>query len=99
MYITYQEKDGTDKSSCAPCYLDGTGGWGCPVVGGDGPTGGSKVTSCVSMCDALCAGPPACPPTLQPPPPPPPASPGIMRTSSPKDKMLLAPIPVPVPTL
>merc|ERR1719281_1782706 len=36
---------------------------------------------------------------MAPPPPPPPASPGVVTVSSPKDKMLLAPMPIPVPTL
>lgn len=99
MYITYQTEAGEDKSSCAPCHIDGSGGWGCPAVGGAGPTAGTSVTSCVSQCDVICPGPPACPPTVQPPPPPPPPSPGLIKTSSPGDLMLSAPAPWPMPTI
>lgn len=100
MFITYKDDKGTDKSSCGPCALDGAGGWGCPAVGGPGPTPGSKVTSCVSQCDVICPGPPACPPTVAPPPPPPPPSPGLPRTRLDDDKeMVSAPAPWPVPTV
>eukprot|EP00747_Dinoflagellata_sp_TGD_P167765 gnl/TRDRNA2_/TRDRNA2_192821_c0_seq1.p1 gnl/TRDRNA2_/TRDRNA2_192821_c0~~gnl/TRDRNA2_/TRDRNA2_192821_c0_seq1.p1 ORF type:complete len:433 (-),score=73.08 gnl/TRDRNA2_/TRDRNA2_192821_c0_seq1:52-1350(-) len=99
MFIAYNEKDGQPKSSCAPCYVDGTGGFSCPEVGGAGPTDGSKVTFCNSQCDSPCPGPPLCPPTVAPPPPPPPPSPGVVQVSSPKDKMLVAPMPVQLPTV
>lgn len=99
MFISYLDKDDKPRASCAPCQLSGSGGWGCPKTGGPGPVGGSKVTSCISQCDVLCAGPPACPPTIAPPPPPPlQQSPGLPDGSSPEDKMLTAPVPwIPLP--
>jgi hypothetical protein len=93
MYIEYEDK-GLSRASCAPCQLEGTGGWGCPEVGGEGPISGTKVKSCLSQCDVICAGPPACPPTVAPPPPPPPQqSPGLPMVSAPEDEMLNAPGP------
>lgn len=93
MYIEYEDK-GQSRASCAPCQLEGTGGWGCPAVGAEGPISGTKVKSCLSQCDVLCAGPPACPPTVAPPPPPPPQqSPGLPMVSSAEDEMLNAPAP------
>lgn len=99
MYIAYEDSAGEPRASCAPCELSGSGGWGCPVVGEAGPAAGSKVSSCLSQCDVLCAGPPACPPTVAPPPPPPPQqSPGLPDTSSPADTMVTAPVPwLPIP--
>merc|ERR1719261_1120341 len=99
MFIAYKDKDGEDKASCGPCQLQGSGGWGCPSVGGTGPVDGSTVVSCLSQCDVLCAGPPACPPTVAPPPPPPPPAPGIQGVSSPEDVMLSAPAPIAMPTV
>jgi len=99
MFISYKDKDGQPRASCGPCELSGTGGWGCPPNGGQGPVDGSTVTSCLSQCDVICAGPPACPPTVAPPPPPPlQQSPGLPDTSSPADKMVTAPVPwLPLP--
>jgi hypothetical protein len=99
MFISYKDSNDEPRASCAPCELSGSGGWGCPPVGGDGPAAGSKVTFCISQCDVLCAGPPACPPTVAPPPPPPPQqSPGLPDTASPADKMVTAPVPwLPLP--
>merc|ERR1719247_2972769 len=99
MFIAYKDSNGKPRASCGPCELAGSGGWGCPAVGSQGPADGSKITSCISQCDVLCAGPPACPPTVAPPPPPPPQqSPGMPDTASPADKMLIAPVPwLPLP--
>jgi len=99
MFIAYTDSENRPRASCGPCELAGSGGWGCPPNGGPGPADGSKVTSCLSQCDVLCAGPPACPPTVAPPPPPPPQqSPGLPDTSSPEQKMLTAPVPwLPLP--
>lgn len=99
MFISYDDADGNPRASCGPCALAGSGGWGCPKNGAPGPAAGSKVTSCLSQCDVLCAGPPACPPTVAPPPPPPlQQSPGLPDTDSPADKMLTAPVPwLPLP--
>jgi len=99
MFISYRDHEDNPRASCGPCELSGSGGWGCPAVGGQGPADGSKVTSCLSQCDVLCAGPPACPPTVAPPPPPPPQqSPGLPDNASPEDVMLTAPVPwLPLP--
>lgn len=99
MFIAYEDSAGEQKSSCGPCQVDGTGTWGCPAKGQQGPVDGSKVVSCLSQCDVLCAGPPACPPTVAPPPPPPPPSPGIVKVASPEDQMLSAPAPFASPTV
>jgi hypothetical protein len=98
MFVAYEDKSGVKHSSCGPCQLQGSGGWGCPAVGEAGPVQDSKVVSCLSQCDVLCTGPPGCPPTVAPPPPPPPPSPGIVASSSPEHKMLSAPAPFLVPT-
>lgn len=98
MFIAYEDEAGKRQSSCGPCQLKGSGGWGCPPVGQEGPVEGSSVVSCLSQCDVLCAGPPGCPPTVAPPPPPPPPSPGAMRVSSPQHEMLSAPAPFLAPT-
>merc|ERR1719449_387930 len=98
MFIAYEDADGQSKSSCGPCNLGGTGGWGCPATGGPGPLDGSTVTSCLSQCDVFCMGPPDCPPTVAPPPPLPPPSPGIVTVESEPRKlpaaMLKAPLPI-----
>lgn len=104
MFIAYEDTDGKERTSCGPCEVQGSGGWGCPAVGGDGPVAGSKVKSCFSQCDVLCAGPPACPPTVAPPPPPPPPSPGIITNAldpgtNPETEMLSAPSHQLVPTV
>lgn len=99
MFISYKESDGNHKSSCGPCYVAGTGGWGCPAVGDAGPSDGSEVTFCLSQCDAICPGPPACPPTVAPPPPPPPPSPGLPDVDAPANKVMLAPAPYALPTV
>jgi len=93
MFVAYEDQAGKKLSSCGPCQLQGSGGWGCPAVGNAGPIQGSTVSSCLSQCDTLCAGPPACPPTVAPPPPPPPPSPGVVRVSSPAHEMLSVPGP------
>lgn len=99
MFISYNDADGNPRASCGPCELSGSGGWGCPKTGSQGPADGSTVTSCLSQCDVICAGPPACPPTVAPPPPPPlQQSPGLPDTDSPEDKMVTAPVPwLPLP--
>lgn len=99
MYLQYTKEDGSAKSTCGPCAIDGTGGWGCPPIGGAGPEDGSKVGYCVSQCDVICMGPPDCPPTVAPPPPPPPPAPGVVTTFSDPNKMLLAPAPYDMPTV
>jgi len=99
MYIQYAKDDGEGKSTCGPCTVDGTGGWGCPPVDGPGPEDGSKVTFCSSQCDVICSGPPDCPPTVAPPPPPPPPAPGVVTVGSDPNKMLLAPAPYDMPTV
>lgn len=99
MYLQYEKEDGSAKSTCGPCAVDGTGGWGCPPIGGAGPEDGSKVSYCMSQCDVICMGPPDCPPTVAPPPPPPPPAPGVVRVSSPADEMLKAPAPFDMPTV
>jgi len=98
MFIAYEDEAGEKHSSCGPCKLQGSGGWGCPAAGQAGPAQGSKVVSCLSQCDVLCSGPPACPPTVAPPPPPPPPSPGVVRVSSPQHDMVNAPAPFDLPT-
>lgn len=98
MFIAYEDQKGERRSSCGPCQLQGSGGWGCPPVDGEGPVDGSRVLSCLSQCDVLCAGPPACPPTVAPPLPPPPPSPGVWRSSSPEHQMVSAPAPFVTPT-
>jgi len=99
MYIQYTKEDGSSKSTCGPCAVDGTGGWGCPPVGGAGPEDGSKVGYCMSQCDVICMGPPDCPPTVAPPPPPPPPSPGVVTVASDPNEMLKAPAPFDMPTV
>jgi len=99
MYIAYEKEDGFAKSTCGPCAVDGTGGWGCPPVGGAGPEDGSKVTYCMSQCDVICMGPPDCPPTVAPPPPPPPPAPGVVTVASDPNEMLKAPAPYDMPTV
>lgn len=91
MHISYKDQNGEDHGSCGPCELQGSGSWGCPAYGAEGPVKNSKVYSCVSQCAVLCSGPPSCPPTVAPPPPPPPPSPGLAKVSSPADVMLSAP--------
>lgn len=98
MWVSYELEDGTHKSTCGPCEIEGTGGWGCPAVGGAGPEDGSKVTFCESQCDVICWGPPDCPPTVAPPPPPPPPSPGVVQTETDPKNMLQAPVPMDLPT-
>lgn len=93
MFTAYKDKDDKERGACGPCQLSGSGGWGCPLEGAPGPEDGSKVISCMSQCDTLCAGPPNCPPTMAPPPPPPPPSPGISDTAAASDVMLSAPAP------
>merc|ERR1719161_3398198 len=100
MWIAYETEEGESKTTCGPCEVEGTGGWACPAAGDPGPTGaGSKVSACLSQCDTICPGPPDCMPTVAPPPPPPPPSPGVIRTDSPKDEMLKAPLPIAMPTV
>merc|ERR1719247_3070778 len=99
MFIAYTDSNGEKKGSCGPCEVRGSGGWGCPSVGGPGPVAGSTVNSCLSQCDVLCAGPPACPPTVAPPPPPPPPSPGVPDGALPENEMLSAPAPIAMPTV
>jgi len=89
MFVSYED-GGVKKSSCAPCELAGVGGWDCPAVDGPGPGFNTKVTGCSSMCVAP-------PPTPPPPPPPGQNSPGIVRTTLPKNQMVDAPFPVPPP--
>lgn len=96
MFIAYKDGKGKRKSTCGPCYVSGTGGWGCPQVGGPGPEPDSKVYHCLSQCDVLCHGPPHCPPTAAPPPLPPPPSPGIVETAADPSEIMLAPRPIPV---
>ena len=45
----YKTKDGVQKSTCGPCFVSGTGGFGCPPAGGPGPEGDSTVTRADSM--------------------------------------------------
>lgn len=98
MFMAYQLEDGTKKTMCGPCYVSGTGGWGCPDIGGKGPVAGSKMIYCFSQCDVLCTGPPDCPPTVAPPPPPPPPSPGLVATRSGNNALLGRPgLPPPNP--
>merc|ERR1719324_557246 len=99
MYLQYTKEDGSAKSTCGPCAVDGTGGWGCPPIGGAGPEDGSKVTYCMSQCDVICMGPPDCPPTVAPPPPPPPPAPGVVTVASDPNEMLKAPAPYDMPTV
>lgn len=99
MHMTYTMEDGSSKATCAPCFVTGTGGWGCPASGSDGPEKGSKVSGCLSQCDVICMGPPDCAPTLAPPPLPPPPSPGVVRTVGDKDSMESAPFPFALPTI
>jgi hypothetical protein len=99
MWLAYEKDDGTKKSTCGPCFISGTGGFGCPAAGGPGPESGSKITSCVDQCAVICPGPPGCPPTAVPPPPPPPPSPGVVQTAASPDSMLIAPAPVAMPTI
>jgi len=99
MFIAFENEKGESQSSCGPCEVQGTGGWGCPTTGGPGPLSGTTVKSCLSQCDVLCTGPPACPPTVVPPPPPPPPSPGAVKVSAKEDEMVSAPAPWVVPTV
>lgn len=98
MFMAY-EVNGETKTSCAPCEVAGTGTWGCPADGEEGPVAGSKVKNCLSQCDVLCTGPPACPPTVAPPPPPPPPAPGIYHSDISADTMVSAPIAMALPTV
>jgi len=94
MYLAFEDEKGEQKGTCGPCALTGSGNWGCPSHGDPGPEAGTKIISCMSQCDVLCAGPPACPPTVAPPPPPPPPSPGIVKVSlDDPQKMISAPAP------
>lgn len=93
------EVNGETKTSCAPCEVAGTGTWGCPADGEEGPVAGSKVKNCLSQCDVLCTGPPACPPTVAPPPPPPPPAPGVYHSDVSADTMVSAPIAMALPTV
>lgn len=99
MFIAYEDEKGQSKSSCGPCALQGSGGWGCPATGDQGPEAGSKVKSCLSQCAVICPGPPDCPPTVAPPPLPPPPAPGVVKVSSPADEMLSAPAAIALPTV
>lgn len=92
MYISYEDKAGTTNGFCGACEMQGSGSWGCPMLGSPGPVDGSTVTSCLSQCDKPCAGPPDCAPTMMPPPPPPPPSPGLTKVDAPGDAMLSAPM-------
>merc|ERR1719281_1984060 len=95
--MAYENSEGVKKSTCGPCFVSGTGGFGCPAAGGPGPESGSTLTACVDQCAVICPGPPGCPPTAAPPPPPP--SPGVVQTSADPDAMLIAPAPVAMPTI
>lgn len=100
MHLKYKQADGTIKTSCAPCFVSGTGGWGCPANGEAGPWEGSTVAGCVSQCDSICPGPPNCPPTIVPPPPLPNPAPGVAKTALKDQKeLLIAPAPFAMPTL
>jgi len=99
MFTAYTLEDGTTKSVCGPCYVSGTGGYGCPSTGGPGPEAGSTLTFCREQCGALCMGPPDCAPTVAPPPPPPPPSPGIITTATDSKTMVNAPVPIDIPTV
>jgi hypothetical protein len=99
MWMAYETTDGKKKSTCGPCFVSGTGGFGCPAAGGPGPEDGSTVDTCLDQCMVICAGPPDCPPTVAPPPPPPPPSPGVVQTYVPPDEMVIAPAPYAMPTI
>lgn len=81
MFLTYTDKSGIAKGSCGPCELEGSGTWGCPLAGAEGPEDGSVVTSCRSQC--LGHGSRA--EDGEPP------SPGVAKTRSPPGKMIAAP--------
>merc|ERR1719160_1402001 len=98
MFIAYKVGN-KKKTVCGPCYVSGTGGWGCPKKGGPGPEPDSTVYHCKSKCSKRCHGPPHCPPTVAPPPDPPPPSPGIISTAADPAEIRHAPWPsMPMPT-
>lgn len=93
MFVAFEDSKGQNKAQCGPCSLPGSGTWGCPVLGAEGPEDGSKVLSCASQCDEPCVGgPPKCPPTPETTSAGPvAASPGVGQVSSPADVMVSAP--------
>jgi hypothetical protein len=101
MYTEYTIAGSDEKrSACGPCFVTGTGGFGCPASGASGPFADSSLSFCLSQCDELCAGPPNCLPTIAPPPLPPPPSAGMVKVTADADEMVKAPSPaVPMPTV
>jgi len=87
MFIEYKDSRGDSRGQCGPCELTGSGSWGCPAAGSQGPEEGSTVLSCQSMCNDPCAGKPSCMQGMLGLPP----SPGVARASAPADEMLSAP--------
>merc|ERR1740129_813465 len=60
LFVTYEDSEGKPQGACGPCEVTGSGMWGCPMVGAEGPVNGSKVLSCQSQCDDPCGGAPGC---------------------------------------
>lgn len=98
MFMEYEDQHGNKRSSCGACEISGTGMWGCPAVGSDGPLQNSTTTFCQSQCEQACIGP-HCAPTVAPPPPSLPPSPGAVQTSADSQAMLSAPVFRPMPTV
>lgn len=71
MWTSYTRKDGTRRSMCGPCKVDGLGSVGRSAPGSYGPEAGSIVEASFSQCDAQqleaakpCLDPSKCPKTL-----------------------------------
>lgn len=79
MFIGYEDEAKIPRSVCAPCHVAGSGDWGCPPSGSDGPHAGWKVTTCASQC------------SLPGPPMPGPNSPGVVETAVNKTQMVSPP--------
>eukprot|EP00490_Sorites_sp_Unknown_P013818 CAMPEP_0114688276 /NCGR_PEP_ID=MMETSP0191-20121206/63306_1 /TAXON_ID=126664 /ORGANISM="Sorites sp." /LENGTH=212 /DNA_ID=CAMNT_0001975577 /DNA_START=1 /DNA_END=639 /DNA_ORIENTATION=- len=71
MWTSYTRKDGTRRSICGPCKVDGLGTVGRSAPGSYGPEPGSVVEASFSQCDAQqleaakpCLDPAKCPKAL-----------------------------------
>ena len=88
MHLSLTHANGADeKSTCAPCNVEGTGSWSCPDAGTPFDENGYSVSECASQCDHAATG------TLDPAHP----SPGLGKTYSPPNQMLNAPANYPTP--
>jgi len=78
--------DGSEKSQCAPCHVEGTGSWSCPEPGTPLDADGWQISKCASQCNR--PGPSATG-VVEPVHP----NPGLTTTRSDPDTMVDAPAP------